>query len=377
MGLKKGVLGALIVIVYLFTSCSNENKAEVLRQVSFSADTVFYQNFSKETANKIQNYYALMAGQNNLNGCVLVAEKDSVFVYCYGKKEFDKKEDLNPTTLFQLASVSKPFTAAAVLLLAQNNKLDLDEKVSKWIEGFPYKTVTIRHLLSHMSGLPNYMYLTDQYWQNKSTYMTNKEVLDYLIAKKPDPYLSPGKRFNYCNTNYALLASIVEKASGTGFESFMKSELFSKAKMSSAAFFNDVTRDSLANVATGHNVKLKMKEPFYLDGVLGDKSLFASVYDLYAFHVALVEGYLLSDKWMEEMLERNTPKKSKKNQYALGWRMQQLNKTTWHYHNGWWKGFKTSFWNDFKNKRCIVILTNTTRDGHMYHQPLMEMLGWW
>ena len=155
--------------------------------------------------NEVQDFYEKRLLRTGFNGAILVAKKgEIIFEDYHGYYNLQKKDSLTKHSAFHLASVSKTFTAMATLKLAEMGKLSLDDDVKKFFPNFPYDNVKVKNLLSHRSGLPNYLYFMEELGWNKKQHCSNKDVLDYLIKFKPAA-TSPDTHFTYCNTNYALL----------------------------------------------------------------------------------------------------------------------------------------------------------------------------
>src|SRR5690606_30822698 len=150
--------------------------------------------------------------RSGFNGNVLIAKGGKIiYKNTFGWADYLHKDSLKFTSTFELASVSKPLTATGIMLLVERGKLTLDQTIDEFFPDLPYKEVTIKQLLTHYSGLPNYVYFTDDKWPNKRKGMSNQDVIDLLVKFKPARFNTPGNRFLYNNTNYMMLAAIIEK----------------------------------------------------------------------------------------------------------------------------------------------------------------------
>jgi len=191
-------------------------------------------------------HYVGQLQKTGFNGTVLFAENgEIVFSKAIGYANLKTKDSLTMESAFQLASISKPITALAVLVLKQEGKIGIDDSVRKYIPELPYPGITIRHLLTHRSGLPNYMYFAEQDWPNKDIPLKNQDVIDLMVKYQYKPYYLPDKRYNYCNTNFALLAYIVEKVSGMKFEDFVQKKIFNPCHMVNSYIYNKNTSPAL------------------------------------------------------------------------------------------------------------------------------------
>jgi len=161
------------------------------------------------------------------SGSVLVARNGHVlFTRNTGFANYETLQDINENSVFQLASSSKQFTAMSILLLNKEGKIDLDASVTQYLPELPYTNVTIRNLLNHTSGLPDYIGFLNRYWHDKGVNPNNEDVVSIMAEKKLKLKFKPGSRFVYSNTGYVVLAAIVERISGLTFPQFAKKNIF-------------------------------------------------------------------------------------------------------------------------------------------------------
>ncbi len=248
----------------------------------------------KDVAYRLDTLFTRMVDYNGFNGSVIVA-KDAEIIYQKAFGYADKKNNilLTDTTSFQLASVSKVITATAVMVLIEKGLIKLDDTFASYFPEFPYDKITIKHLLSHRSGLPNYLYFLNDIVTCKNKILTNNEVLQLMVEKKPGLYLQPNKAFNYCNTNYALLALLIEKVSKKTFSNFLREEIFKPLGMkhSGTILSLDIFEKSISKP---YDNRWKIIEPEAADYVVGDKSIYSTPYDMFLFSEALYQGKLLN-----------------------------------------------------------------------------------
>lgn len=303
-----------------------------------------------------------------LNGVVLYAEGGQVlYEQAFGWRDLNRrKTPLQTTDTFQLASVSKMFTAEAVMLLHAQGKLSYDDPIDRYLPGFPYQGITIRHLLNHRSGLSRYESLADEQWPDRSVPLNNEAMVELFRKHRPDPYFEPDADFHYNNVNYALLANVVERVSGQHFEDFMKESIFEPLGMRHSFIYSlrGVGRLGLY-VDTGiqgydlYRSGAQRVQEDYLNGVVGDKVMYSTVEDLYRFSVALENGLLLPDSLQREAFLPGSKEWKRGENYGFGWRMNEQHPGTI-YHFGWWKGYRSFFIVDRKHERVLIILTNTS-----------------
>lgn len=292
------------------------------------------------------------------NGNVLVA-KGSQIIYqkSFGYAIKEKNIQLNDTSLFQLASISKVITGIATLKLYEDNKLNLDSKVCDILDSFPYKDITVKHLLTHRSGLSNYTYFCPEYLSPEDKWVSNQKILDIMIEHKPKPWMAPDRKFNYCNTNYILLALIIEKISGLSYTDFLKEQIFKPIGMkhSYTALNIDSTKESITH---GYTMKYGWVANDRYDGSVGDKGVYTTTYDLFLLSAALYQNKILKPETQAMAYQPYSPERKEAN-YGFGWRMKNMNDSEKEvFHNGWWHGYRTAFHRRLRDSVTIIVLSN-------------------
>lgn len=326
-------------------------------------DSLLIANKAKELDNIFQRLVKL----TGFNGSVLYAEKGRIiFEKSYGFRDYNKMTGpVQVTDTFQLASVSKMFTAMSVMILHKRGLVDYDKNINEYLPGFPYEGVTVRMLLTHRSGLPNYMYAADDFWPDRTKPLDNDAMLWMLIKNKPPVIFLANKGFLYSNTNYALLANIVEVVSGQHFDEFVEENIFEPLHMDNSFVYN-LRGDSVVPqyVEKGipgyyHRGRSWREMPNdFLNGVMGDKNIYTTVEDLYKFDRGLDQFTLVPKEYLEEAFSPGSPKyRSRKDNYGFGWRTKtDMDSTVYHF--GWWKGFRTFYIRDMKHQKTLIVLTN-------------------
>ncbi len=324
--------------------------------------------------------------REGLNGNVLVAQKGIVlYRNCFGLGHFERnqRDTLVEDSKFQLASLSKTFTAVGTLKLIEAGKLSLEDTIQKFYPDFPYHGITIRELLSHRSGLPNYAYAFDDsmkvnFYKKEKPYPTNATIMHWFATVKPTPkaYNIPGRGFSYSNTNYMVLASIIEKATGQSYEAFIRKNIFEPLGMHQT-FVATTKNDSINHHRTaGYQWNRRIPKDYY-DDVVGDKGIYSTTGDLFRWYRALNGDCLLQKKTLAEaFIPRSFERKGAKN-YGYGFRMMLdgLNKPEYIYHSGWWKGYNTMFWFSPKDEYVIIILGNRYNKTVYRVKELIEVLN--
>jgi CubicO group peptidase (beta-lactamase class C family) len=307
---------------------------------------------------------SMLLGQG-FNGGALVAKNGQIIYEKYrGLVDLRKPADsLDTTTALHVASSSKPLTGTAVLRLVQENRLSLDDSLQKFFPGFPYHGITVKMLLNHRSGLPNYLYFMsnekwgigpDKKWNHQ--FATNDDVIQMMYEKKPNTTGKPDGRFNYSNTNFMLLASIIERVVGKPFPQYMKEKYFDPLGMTSSYIF---TLDDTLTATPSFTNKSTYWEFDFLDATYGDKNLYTTPRDLLKFDQALYTDTLLRHSLQDSAYTPYSNERKSVHNYGLGWRLQMLpNGKKVVYHFGKWHGFNAAFARLIDEKVTIIILGN-------------------
>lgn len=307
--------------------------------------------------NAVNGFYDSVLLRTGFNGAILVAKNGRViFEKYHGYFNLAKKDTLNEHSAFHLASVSKTFTAMAVLKLAEQGKLKLDDDVKLYFPNFPYDGITIRMLLTHRSGLPNYLYFMEQLGWDKKVLCDNNDVLNYLVQFRPPLTHKPDTHFTYCNTNYALLGLIIEKASQENYAAFLQQTFFTPLKM------NDTYVYSLSDsqkAMPSYNWKGQLERMTFLDKGYGDKNIYSTARDLLKWDQALYNNRLFSQETLEAAFRPYSNEKPGIKNYGFGWRMNIYpNGKKIIFHGGWWHGNNTMLMRLVQDSATIIILGN-------------------
>ena len=358
----------LLFLSVSFFSCGRHGKGDVV----VNTDSIFIDLNQKIVAKRAKMADKVFANQHRagMNGVVLYAEQGQIiYEKAFGWRDLNKrhKDSLRVDDAFQLSSDSKMFTAEAIMLLNAQGKLSYDDDVRKYIPELPYEGITIRQLLTHRSGLPRYDAMADKHWPDRRKPFSNEAMIKMMAEKVPMPYNAPDVCFFYNNINYALLASVVERASGERFEDFMRERIFEPCGMTHSYIYSMRDDEAVSMYMPvevhGHDVyksgPVKARND-YLNGVMGDKIMFSTVEDLFKFNLALDKHLLLPDSLQREAFLPGSPDWKNNENYGFGWRMSREYPEVY-FHFGWWKGYRSLIIRDAKHRRFLAILTNTTQ----------------
>ncbi len=314
-----------------------------------------------------------LVNQEKLNGNVLIAEEGKViYNKSFGLANLKTKSKLNKNTVFELASCSKQFTAMGILMLADKGKLNLKDGIEKFFPELSfYKGVTVEQMVYHTSGLPDYMELMERVY-DKSKIATNADIIATLAEHKPALLFEPNERFEYSNTGYALLASIIEKVSGQSFGEYLRQNIFMPLKMKKTFVYNRrYAPKSVKNYALGY-IKSDSLNKFilpddmkdynfviWLDGVVGDGCVNSTAPDLLKWDRALYTNKLLSVDGMKKLFEVTSLNDKSRTEYSFGWFVEnndELGKIV--NHTGGWPGYATFIERHVDSDKTIIVLMN-------------------
>jgi CubicO group peptidase (beta-lactamase class C family) len=367
-----------------FLSCAGGPSQGPKANADIAPNNFTYKSLSagekEKLAAEIRAKYEKILGKS-FSGEIIVAKNGEIVFEDYkGFSNYATKSPINPETPIHLASISKTFTGMAALKLWEEHKLDLNASVNKYLPNFPYVEVTIEQLLSHRSGLPDYTYFMETHkyqavksknkkgrWVKKLQLIsnevpfkagnyTNQDVLDFMATKHPLPQAKPNKVFKYCNTNYVVLALVIEKITGKDFPTYMSETIFKPLKMNNTYIFNSKVIDKYT---PSYNAKMQPYRIEKYDCIYGDKNVYSTARDMYLWDRALTEGKFLASSTLQMAYEPKSPLTKDFHNYGLGWRMLlKPNEDKLIYHNGWWHGNNTVFTRLIADSATIIILGN-------------------
>lgn len=316
------------------------------------------------------------------NGNVLVAKHGKIiYEKAIGWADYLHRDSLKINSEFELASVTKTMTSTAILMLMEQGKLKLDDNVKKFFPDFPYDGVTIRLLLTHRSGMMNYVYFTDDLYRanhwNQKKGISNVDEMALIAKYKPHPFNQPDKRFLYNNSNFMVLGSIIEKVTGQSYADFMMGHIFKPSGMEHTHVYSKAVYDKIPVDVVGHDRgqwKYSVAQNF-LDGPVGDKGIYSTVGDLYLFDRSLRAGRLLKQATMDSAYVPRNPMIHGHFSYGYGWRIFQAPGQQVIYHTGWWHGFRHIYLRDIKDDITIVLLTNLSNGSLLKLDDLFKVTG--
>jgi CubicO group peptidase (beta-lactamase class C family) len=344
---------------------SSENKMEDSTIITSAFPLKFgtvSEEYINEKRTKIDSFYNKNINSPYYSGSFIVVKNGRVLYEDYkGYANVKTGKKIDASTPIHLASVSKVLTATAILRLVQQDNVMLDQKVTDWLPKFPYKSTTIRTLLNHRSGLQHYANfpgMMKNNW-NRKKILTNQDVYNLLVQKKFRLITPNNTRFDYCNTNYIILALIIEKATGLNYRNAMQELIFKPLEMNNTYVFNyDTDRETASKSYRGNTIF-----PWdQFDNLYGDKNIYSTPRDLVKFDLATYSPDFIKPELLQEAYFGYSAGKVAKpiKDYGLGMRMRFLPPTgeKMVYHNGWWHGNNTSFVPVKKDTVTVICLGN-------------------
>jgi CubicO group peptidase (beta-lactamase class C family) len=367
MGRIKGIFSLMLVFWCCLAVAHASDPSPALQKLAVSDSAL---QSLERAVRQIDQHFNGRYHAGAFNGNVLIAIKGvPVYNKSFGYANKATGERLTPVSTFQLASTSKPFTAAAVLLLVEDGKIDLDDKLQKFWPAFPYQGVTVRQLLCHRSGLPDYLNFAKLY--TRKTYISNSDLVEMMISRKPKALARPNTVFKYNNTNYALLAALVEEVSGKSFASFCEERIFEPLGMKNTWVWHP-NQAHRKGQTYGYSSSWVPRKPDLFDGVAGDKGIYSTTEDLLKWDQAWYGNDFLKASTINKAYEGQTRGGSGKD-YGLGWRMNELSgDKKMIYHNGWWHDYNIVFKRFIDEHTTIIIFSNKYNQS-VYKTGAIEM----
>src|ERR1700761_1580262 len=375
----------------LLMSCGNNNKANPTTTASAATPKYSSKPFEpaklleydpKNADKRIDQFFHKLHEKSAFNGNILVAKHGKIiYEKALGWANHLTRDSLEINSQFQLASVTKTMTSTAILQLMERGKLKLTQNVKEFFPNFPYDGVTIKLLLTHRSGMMNYVYFIDDIYRsqhlNQRKGLTNTEAMNMIAQYKPHPFNKPNKTFLYNNSNFMVLGSIIEKVTGMSYAQFMKDNIFKPAGMAHTDVYSKATYDKIPVDVVGHDRgqwKYSVAQNF-LDGPVGDKGVYSTVGDLFLFDRAMRANRLISAATQDSAYTDRNPMIRGHFNYGYGWGSFCAANQEVIYHTGWWHGFRHIYLRDMKNDITVVLLTNLANGSLLQLDDLFKTVG--
>nr|WP_294876399.1 serine hydrolase domain-containing protein [uncultured Pedobacter sp.] len=384
----RNILAVASMAAFLFIACSNSRKSTTLQEPSKErtveddkADSVLLAYDPAKGDKWIADFVQNLHKKYGFNGNMLVA-KDGKILYekAIGWADYLHRDSLKINSEFELASVTKTFTGTAIMQLVEQGKLSLNDDVKKFYPNFPYDGIKVKLLLSHRSGMMNYVYFIDDIWRKEKRDMkkgvSNQEVMEVIAEKKPNPYTKPDNRFHYNNSNYMVLAAIIEKVTGKPYSDYMMENIFKPAGMKHTHVYSTTVYPKIPVDVVGHDRSWRYSvAQNFLDGPVGDKGIYSTLHDLVLYDKALKNGRLLKKASLDSAYTGHNKAINGHFNYGYGWRIfDGDNGRKVVYHTGWWHGFRHIYVRDVQKNIVIIFLGNLTNGSLLHLDELYKYL---
>ena len=375
----------LFGIILAFSNCSgkknsdkknSEQKAENVLLYNIPPPKAISETERQKISAQCQLFYDTVLAPSAFNGGIIVAKGGNIIFEKYkGFVNMSNGDLITAFTPLHIASISKTFTAMAVLKLQEEGKLNINDTITRFFPSFNYPGVTVKTLLNHRSGLPNYLYFMEKAGWSTDSVISNNDVLTWLINKKSEikDISTADTKFTYCNTNFALLALIIEKVSGLSYPDFMKKNIFDPIGLK-----NTFVHHSGDNKMRSKSFDWKGREipDNFLDIVYGDKNIYSTPQDLLLWDRALTDTSFLSVKSLEAAYTPYSNERPGIKNYGLGWRMNIYdNGKKIIFHTGWWHGNNAIFIRLLDADAMIIVISNRYARSVFSAKYLVNIFG--
>jgi CubicO group peptidase (beta-lactamase class C family) len=333
------------------------------------ASIILTSTSSAQAADQVDSLMHDYTGQVPGASLLVVRNGRPILERAYGLSDLEKGIRADPSTNYRLASVTKQFTAAAILLLAQDRKLSLNDPVRRWLPSLPaaLDSVTLTHLLTHTSGIIDY---EDVMAPDTKVQVHDSDVLS-LLESQDSTYFKPGTKYRYSNSGYSLLALIVQRVSGKKFAAFLHDRIFQPLGMEHTVAFEDGI-STVSNRAYGYankDQKWTRRDQSLTSAVLGDGGIYSSINDLAKWDAALYDARLLSDESRRLAFSPHVATGEPNESYGFGWYI--TGETLWH--SGETSGFRNVIVRYPARHMSVIILTN--RNDPVPYETALQIAG--
>lgn len=318
-----------------------------------------------KTIDSVLNY---LYQRQLFNGAVLIGDNGKViYQKAFGIADTSGRP-LTMSSAFNLASVSKQFFAMMAMILKEQGRLNFDDPVQKYLPSFPYPNITIRHLMNHTSGLPEYFDMADRTMTLIDT-LDNDKALAVLAKQKPDLLFQPGEKFEYTNTNYTTLASIIAKVAGMPCDQFFDKTIVKPLGLKNTYIYNINMASYPASRVFGFHYEDGKPVPddlLYLDGIVGDGNIYSSAEDLYIWDQALYTEKLAKKETFNEAITPGKLNDGSSTGYGFAWQVDKQGDAS---HSGGWVAFSTYIHRYINQKQTFIFLENS---GNYYGRRIIQ-----
>ncbi len=318
---------------------------------------------ASQRAFQLEKIFDQAVTEHGFNGAALVIENGAVMLRkTAGLADVKTGEKITPSSLFNLGDASRQFTAVAIVMLREQGKLSFDAPITQYLPELPYNQITLRHLLTNTSGLPDYRTLFAIHWNDKTKQASNRDLIQLLKSKMPELEFRPGERYAPSPTDYALLASIVERISLMDFSTFVKQNIFDPLGMKSSLVYSRLRTPQFGNRVMGY-LPFLLKAPVlddlnYLSGIVGNDQVYTCLDDLIVWDLALNLEKLAKQPTLNEMFLPTPLNNGSVLNEGFGWTLALVDRRKVADIDGTLGGFSAVFQRNLDDRSSIVVLGN-------------------
>jgi CubicO group peptidase (beta-lactamase class C family) len=316
-------------------------------------------------ADEVDSYIAAQLREQRIPGLALAVIRDGRVVKSrgYGLANIELQVPVTPDTVFQLGSIGKQFTATAILMLAEDGKLSLDDKITHYFPGAAprWNAITIRHLLNHTSGIADYT--DDKYIAPGGLTPLHEELTDEEILRRFTtlPFdFKPSEKWSYSNTGYAILGFLIRKVSGQSYGDFLQARIFKPLGMSATRVISE--SDIVPNRAAGYILENnEIKNQHWVSphwNMLADGALYSTSADMTKWDASITARALLKPESYAQMWTPAPLNNGKNYPYGFGWDLLEVNGHRLQEHGGAWQGFTAHYSRYPDDHLSVIVLTN-------------------
>jgi CubicO group peptidase (beta-lactamase class C family) len=361
----------LLVFIIIPAGIEQVSIAQLHQSKGNSIDTAPY-----DIAFRMDSLFQILSEHRGFNGNVLIAQEGRIlYKHCFGYADFSKRKPLNIRSTFEIASITKQFTAMAIMMLFEKGRLRFSDRVQKFFPEFPYANINIHQLLTHRSGLPDYMDFANRYMKNKKKQMTNLDVMNMLIRHSPEPIYNPDDYYYYSNTNYVVLACIIERISGIDYSDFIERCIFQPLDMRASFVLGNIGSKNTGRNTIGYKRNKRVASEDYLSGTRGDKGIYSTIEDMLKWDQALYTEKLIKQSTLQEAFTPFGFDYQNEKEYGYGWRIDTTSsRGKIVYHGGCWRGYSSLFVRRLTDRSTVIILCNTVNTSFEDIDMLMNII---
>lgn len=351
------MLAPILLLLFFGTHCSSKktSREELIR---LKLDSL-RRELSEIKKQKIELILDRLHQKELFNGCVLVVEHGKIlFKKSYGYADFRNKTPLDAKSVFQIGVLSQQFTSMLIMMLAEEKRIKYEDPVYYYVKGWPYKNTTIYHLLTHTSGLTDYVSYFYSNSEDLMTYATNRDILNWVIKDRPALMFDPGTQWEFNHTDYVVLAEVIEFVTKKKFSSVLQEKILGPLNMKNTYLPVGYSNDKKIpkRVIGFRPDNQSVYDDNFLNKIYGDRGIFSTMDDLYLLDQALYLEKPMSQAMLQKAWQPVQLANGVKFPYGFGWYLNQEDQCI--YHMSGWLGFKCLFLRMPGERHTIILMTN-------------------